>query len=47
MTTITTDNLAYVPHPAGAVHVADWDDMQFGIDNARRYFRGSKRVVQA
>ena len=26
--------------------VADWYDMQFGIDHVRRYFSGSSRVVQ-
>ena len=31
--TTTTANLANVPHPAGAVHVDDWYDIQFGIDH--------------
>ena len=26
--------------------VADWYDMQFGIDHVRRYFSGSSRVVE-
>ena len=45
-TTTTTTDLANVPHPAGAVRVADWYDMEFGIDHVRRYFSGSSRVVQ-
>jgi hypothetical protein len=42
----TTTDLANVPHPAGATHVADWYDMQFGIDHVSRYFTGSSRVVE-
>jgi hypothetical protein len=45
MTSITTDNLANVPHPAGATHVDDWYDMQLGIENARRFFCGSSWFV--
>jgi hypothetical protein len=44
--TTTTANLANVPHPAGAIHVDDWSDIQFGIDHVRRYFRGSERVFE-
>jgi hypothetical protein len=44
--TTTTDTLAKVPHPAGATHVDDWYDLKFGIDNARRFFTGSWRVVE-
>jgi hypothetical protein len=40
----TTTDLADVPHPAGAVHVAEWDGLEF--DAPRRYFRGSSRVVE-
>jgi hypothetical protein len=40
----------HAPHcvapPAGATYVADWYDMQFGIDHVRRYFSGSSRVVE-
>jgi hypothetical protein len=42
--TTTTTDLANVPHPAGAVHVAEWDGLEF--DAPRRYFRGSSRVVE-
>ncbi len=42
----TTTDLANVPHPAGATHVADWYDLQFGIDHVSRYFSGSSRVVE-
>jgi hypothetical protein len=34
------------PATAGAVKVCEWDDMQFGIEDARRYFVGSKRVIE-
>jgi hypothetical protein len=44
--TTTTDSLANVPHPVGAVHVADWDGVQFGIEHTGRYFHGSVRVVE-
>ena len=44
MTTTPTD-LACVPHPAGAVRVCEWDDVRFGIEYARRYFVGTKRVI--
>ena len=30
----------------GATHVADWYDMQFGIDDVSHYFSGSSRVVE-
>jgi|SRR6476659_2245204 hypothetical protein len=46
MTTITTTDLANVAYAAGATHVADWYDMQFGIDHVSRYFSGSSRVVE-
>jgi hypothetical protein len=39
----TTTDLANVPHPAGATHVADWYDVD-GPD-AARYFTGSEWVV--
>ncbi len=44
-TASTIPDLANVSHPAGAVHVADWYDMQFGIriDDVRRYFSGYLR----
>jgi hypothetical protein len=42
----TTTDLANVPHPAGATHVADWYDRQFGIDHVSRYFSDSSRVVE-
>ena len=45
MTTTQADNLANVPHPAGAVRVCEWDDVRFGIEYARRYFVGTKRVI--
>jgi hypothetical protein len=35
--TTTTDNLASIPHPAGAVYVADLDAVEL---EPRRYFRG-------
>ena len=43
-TTTTTTDLANVPHPAGATHVAEWDGLEF--DGPRRYFRGSSRAVK-
>ena len=43
MPTPTTPNL---PDPAGATYVADWDDVEFGIDHASRYFSGSSWVVE-
>jgi hypothetical protein len=39
--TISTDHLANVPHPAGATSVTDWDD---GVPT-ERYFRASKSIV--
>ena len=45
MTTTPTD-LACVPHPAGAVRVDDWYDLQFGIAHVRPSFSGSSRVVE-
>ena len=44
--TTTTSDLANVAHPAGATHVADWYDLQFGINQVGRYFSGSSRVVE-
>jgi hypothetical protein len=46
ITTTTNDQLANVPHPAGATHVDAWYDMQFGIAEARRPFTGSSRVIE-
>jgi hypothetical protein len=40
-TTTTTTDLADVPHPAGATHVADWDN----DTEARRYFTGPSWFV--
>jgi hypothetical protein len=45
-TTTTNDSLANVPHPAGAVKVCDWDDLQAGTEHATRYFRGSSRLIE-
>jgi hypothetical protein len=45
-TACTITDLANVPHPTGATHVADRYDMQFGIDHVSRYFSGSSRVVE-
>jgi len=42
-TTITTEDLANVPDPAGATYVADWDNP--ADPAAGRYFRGTKRVI--
>ena len=40
--TTTTDNFANVPHPAGAVEVCDWTDVQYNDPN--RYFRVLPRL---
>ena len=42
----TTTDLANVPHPAGAVKVCDWEDLQAGPEHASRYFKGSSRVIE-
>jgi hypothetical protein len=39
--TSTTSDLANVPHPGGAVYVADWDNDA----EPRRYFRGTSWFV--
>jgi hypothetical protein len=42
---MTTPTYPDLPDPAGAVHVAEWDDMH-SIDDGRRYFRGTSRVIE-
>jgi hypothetical protein len=42
-TTITTEDLADVPHPAGATHVAEWYEELDG--GATRHFQGTLRQV--
>ncbi len=35
-----------VAPPAGAAELFEWSEARFGVDNAHRYFLGSKRVVE-
>jgi hypothetical protein len=34
VTTTQADNLANVPYPGGATRICEWDDVQFGIEDA-------------
>ncbi len=43
MTTTTTD-LDAIPHPAGAVQVAEWYDVE--TDDPARYFRGATSIIK-
>jgi hypothetical protein len=44
-TTTTTDNLANVPHPAGATAVHEWDPYA-DTATTTRYFRGGSWVIE-
>jgi hypothetical protein len=41
----TTTDLANIPYPAGATHVAEWDDPRYPDPTAPRYFRGTLWVI--
>ena len=45
MTTTQADNLANLPYPGGATRICEWHDVQFGIEDARRYFDGLDKDI--